>query len=70
MSIESLFEREDLINNKISNMSKREQRIYQVVFALILEKLSPTNDSIHSELIEELKLLENMTDENYLRRNI
>ena len=48
MSIESLFEREDLINNKISNMSKREQRIYQVVFALILEKLYPNNDSIHS----------------------
>ena len=70
MSIESLFEREDLINNKISNMSKREHRIYQVVFALILEELSPTNDSIHSELVEELKLLENMTDENYIRRNM
>lgn len=70
MNIEALFEREDLINNKISNMSKREKRISQIAFALILEKISPTNDNIYSKLVEELELLQNMTDENYLRRNI
>ena len=70
MNIEALFEREDLINDKISNMSERERRISQIAFAIKKKKISPTNESIYSELVEELELLQNMTDENYLRRNI